>query len=80
MKKPSKNLLLAYLIWCAIHLLIGISTLLQGGWSVDEDIWPFASIEFEDYYDIVEIVIYCGLPVLVFWLYGKIEYKYYSDK
>lgn len=80
MKKPSKTILLVYLSWCAIHLLIGVSTLLQGGWTVDGDIWPFASIELEDYYDIFEILIYCGLPILIWFVYSIIIQKFYSEQ
>ncbi|MEN6500935.1 MAG: hypothetical protein ABFC55_00940 [Tenuifilaceae bacterium] len=78
MKKPSKNLLLAYLIWCSIHVLMGIANLLQGGWTIDEYIWPFASLKIDGYYDIVEIILYCGLPLLIWIIYNKIIDKHYD--
>lgn len=80
MKKPPKYLLLAYLSWCVIHILIGTSTLLGEDWTVDGDIWPFVAIKLDDYYDIVEILIYCGLPIIIWAIYSKILTKYYNDK
>jgi hypothetical protein len=80
MKKPPKSILLAYLVWCTVHILIGISTLLQGGWTVDGDIWPFASVELKDYYDIIEIIIYCGIPILIWFIYSNIVEKHYTEK
>ena len=57
---------------------MGIANLLQGGWTIDEYIWPFASLKIDGYYDIVEIILYCGLPLLIWIIYNKIIDKHYD--
>ncbi len=79
MKKPPKSILLGYLVWCAVHILIGFSTLIDGKWDIDEDIWPFASFELNYRYDIVEVILYCGLPIVIWYFYSKIISKHYGD-
>ncbi len=78
MKKTSKGLMVGYLIWSTINLFLTLYSLFYSGWYGIDEFFPFDGFDIDDY-DIIELVVYCGLPVLVYWIYCVIERKYYSN-
>jgi hypothetical protein len=78
MKKPSKGLMIGYLIWCTINLFIALWSLFSCGWWGIDEFFPFDDGNIE-VYDIIELIVYCGIPVLVYWIYCVIDRKYYYN-
>ncbi len=78
---PPKKWVLAYIIWCAVNMFLAVYSLISDGWSnIGERLFPFGQYGYElREYDLTELVIYCGIPLLVYWIYRTIERKYYSD-
>lgn len=80
MKKPSRSLMIAFLVWCGIHLLLSIVSLIDGS-LFDRIFWAFFPITDGDFYQytLEEPILYIGLPILIYWVWTKIEEKYYKE-
>lgn len=71
-------MLAIYIVWCTINLFLAVYSLISDGWDeFGEDFYPFGSSYLRDY-DLTELTVYCGLPVLVYWVYHKIVEKFYD--
>lgn len=79
MKKPSKSLMIAFLVWCGIHLLLSLISLIEGDlfYGIFDEFFPITDGDFYEY-TLEEPIFYIGLPILVYWLWTKIEEKYYK--
>lgn len=78
-KRPNKYLVLAYIIWLTIHIILFIS---EEGWEdLDPDhFYPWSKgLSYTYEYDIFEFIFYCGIPLLVYWVFRLIENKYYNQ-
>ena len=107
--KQKKAFSLAYFLWCCIHVILAIASIIINGLHFFDGalmgFWPFFKADIinikvykepaaftignsyvADYtldfqYTIDEFLIYTGVPLLLYWIWRKIERKAFpSDK
>ena len=79
MKKPSKRLMFAYILYCLLILIVVIAAIAGGDyWYFDfyDGFWPIGTGFDIDYFSIEETIIYALLPVFIYWIWNKLDAKY----
>jgi len=80
MKRKSWIFWILYISWCIGHLVLFFVVLRNdygGGYKASDEFWPFSDGRLK-YYDWLELLLYIGLPLIIYALTRFVHKNYYS--